>query len=140
MESIARKGIPKPSVLAAFLVPFTAEGKRHSRRGAKYPLRGTGCHVGLRPPRNDGMAGRGRIATGARRPRNDRAVPQGHLLRCVGDAGPYGGTDCHASLRLTPVSLRVGRFAGLTGHRPVIQHREPLKGEAKGEFRACGGG
>ena len=24
-----------------------------------------------------------------------------------------------------PVSLRVGRFADLTGHRPVIQHREP---------------
>ncbi len=42
MESIARKGIPKPSVLAAFLVPFAAEGKRHSRRGAKYPLRGDG--------------------------------------------------------------------------------------------------
>ena len=37
MESIARKGIPKPSVLAAFLVPFAADGKRHSRRGAKYP-------------------------------------------------------------------------------------------------------
>ena len=91
MESIARKGIPKPSVLAAFLVPFAAEGKRHSRRGAKYPLRGTDCHVGLRPPRNDTSS---------------------------------------ASLRLTPVSLRVGRFAGLTGHRPVIQHREPLEGKA----------
>ena len=36
------------------------------------------------------------------------------------------------SLWLTPVSLRVGRFAGLTGHRPVIQHREPLEGKAKG--------
>ena len=30
------------------------------------------------------------------------------------------------------VSLRVGRFAGLTGHRPVIQHRGPLKGKAFG--------
>ena len=31
-----------------------------------------------------------------------------------------------------PVSLRVGRFAGLTRHRRVIQHREPLKGKANG--------
>ena len=29
-----------------------------------------------------------------------------------------------------PVSLRVGRFAGLTRHRRVIQHRGPLKGKA----------
>ena len=29
-----------------------------------------------------------------------------------------------------PVSLRVGRFAGLTGHRPVIQYREPPRGKA----------
>ena len=29
-----------------------------------------------------------------------------------------------------PVSLRVGRFADLTRHRRVIQHREPLKGKA----------
>ena len=28
------------------------------------------------------------------------------------------------------VSLRVGRFAGLTRHRPVIQYRGPLKGKA----------
>ena len=34
-----------------------------------------------------------------------------------------------------PVSLRVGRFAGLTRHRCVIQHREALKGKAWG----CGG-
>ena len=31
-----------------------------------------------------------------------------------------------------PVSLRVGRSADLTGHRPVIQYREPLKGKAWG--------
>ena len=31
-----------------------------------------------------------------------------------------------------PVSLRVGRSAGLTRHRRVIQHREPLKGKAWG--------
>jgi len=31
-----------------------------------------------------------------------------------------------------PVSLRVGRFAGLTRHRRVIQYREPLKGKANG--------
>ena len=29
-----------------------------------------------------------------------------------------------------PVSLRVGRFAGLTRHRRVIQRREALKGKA----------
>ena len=29
-----------------------------------------------------------------------------------------------------PVSLRVGRFADLTRHRRVIQHREPLEGKA----------
>ena len=31
-----------------------------------------------------------------------------------------------------PVSLRVGRFAGLTRHRRVIQHRGPIKGKANG--------
>ena len=31
-----------------------------------------------------------------------------------------------------PVSLRVGRSAGLTRHRRVIQHREPIKGKAWG--------
>ena len=36
-----------------------------------------------------------------------------------------------------PVSLRVGRFAGLTRHRRVIQHREPLKGEG---LSLCGPG
>ena len=34
-----------------------------------------------------------------------------------------------------PVSLRVGRSADLTGHRPVIQHREPPGGRLEG----CGG-
>ena len=29
-----------------------------------------------------------------------------------------------------PVSLRVGRSADLTGHRPVIQYREPPRGKA----------
>ena len=29
-----------------------------------------------------------------------------------------------------PVSLRVGRSAGLTRHRRVIQHRGPIKGKA----------
>ena len=32
-----------------------------------------------------------------------------------------------------PVSLRVGRFAGLTRHRRVIQHRGPIKGKALGD-------
>ena len=36
----------------------------------------------------------------------------------------------HPSASLTPVSLRVGRFAGLTRHRRVIQRREALKGKA----------
>ena len=34
-----------------------------------------------------------------------------------------------------PVSLRVGRFAGLTRHRRVIQYREPLKGKANAAGR-----
>jgi len=56
-----------------------------------------------------------------------------------------GGTACgrdgefYAAARLhlirhgfavPPVSLRVGRFADLTRHRRVIQHREPLEGKA----------
>ena len=44
------------------------------------------------------------------------AAAAGHLIR-HGFAVP-------------PVSLRVGRFADLTGHRRVIQHRDPLKGKA----------
>ena len=51
----------------------------------------------------------------------------------------WGDTACgrdrrrkapHPSASLTPVSLRVGRFAGLTRHRRVIQHRGPIKGKA----------
>ena len=34
-----------------------------------------------------------------------------------------------------PVSLRVGRFADLTRHRRVIQHRGPIKGEGLGVRR-----
>ena len=45
----------------------------------------------------------------------------------------------HPSASLPPVSLRVGRFAGLTGHRPVIQYREPLKGKAWGIKRSARG-
>ncbi len=50
---------------------------------------------------------------------------------------PAGGTGDERPLirhgfAVPPVSLRVGRFAGLTGHRPVIQHRGPLKGKANG--------
>ena len=36
----------------------------------------------------------------------------------------------HPSASLTPVSLRVGRFAGLTRHRRVIQHCGPCEGKA----------
>ena len=43
---------------------------------------------------------------------------------------------CAATPHLPPsgasVSLRVGRSAGLTRHRRVIQHRGPLKGKANG--------
>ena len=50
-----------------------------------------------------------------------------------GDAacGRDGGRGTpHPSASGAPVSLRVGRFAGLTGHRPVIQYREPPRGKA----------
>ena len=80
------------------------------------------------------------------------------LRRCGGDtsSAPFGGTfpsrgrltgvcppgegltlrrdegrgTPHPSASLTPVSLRVGRFAGLTRHRRVIQHRDPSRGKA----------
>ena len=42
------------------------------------------------------------------------AAAAGHLIRPLG----------------APVSLRVGRFADLTRHRRVIQHRGPLEGKA----------
>ena len=53
---------------------------------------------------------------GRRRQRNACAGARLHLIR-HGFAVP-------------PVSLRVGRSAGLTRHRRVIQHREPLEGKA----------
>ena len=53
-----------------------------------------------------------------RRQRNARVWARLHLIR-HGFAVP-------------PVSLRVGRSAGLTRQRRVIQHREPLKGKALG--------
>ena len=39
-----------------------------------------------------------------------------------------------------PVSLRVGRSAGLTRHRRIIQHRGPIKGECLGVRRDDGRG
>ena len=68
-------------------------------------------------------------------------------LRGYTSSAPYGGTFPSRG-RLTgarpagaPVSLRVGRSAGLTGHRPVIQHREPPGGRLTlrrdGEFYAA---
>ena len=53
------------------------------------------------------------------------ACGRGHLIR-HGCAVP-------------PVSLRVGRSAGLTRHRRVIQHREPLEGKANGGAPAGAG-
>ena len=71
--------------------------------------------------------------------------PRGRLWQVAADAAGYGGTACgrdgefYAAARLhlirhgfavPPVSLRVGRFADLTRHRRVIQHREPLEGKS----------
>ena len=59
----------------------------------------------------------------------------------MGDAAYGRDGEFYAAARLhlirhgfavPPVSLRVGRFAGLTRHRPVIQHRGPIKGKANG--------
>ena len=48
-----------------------------------------------------------------------------------GNWGFFAAARLHLTRPLgAPVSLRVGRFAGLTGHRRVIQHREPLEGKA----------
>ena len=58
---------------------------------------------------------------GGRRLRAGRGV----LRRCA--ATP------HLPPSGAPVSLRVGRFAGLTRHRRVIQHRGPLKGKTNGD-------
>ena len=70
--------------------------------------------------------------------------PGGRLWLVAADAAgvwgtpPAGGTGDEGHLirhgfAAPPVSLRVGRSAGLTGHRPVIQYREPPQGE--GFFR-----
>ena len=41
-----------------------------------------------------------------------------------------GAATPHLPPSGAPVSLRVGRFAGLTRHRRIIQHRGPIKGKA----------
>ena len=50
----------------------------------------------------------------------------------VGDTFPRSGARNYIrhGFAAPPVSLRVGRFADLTRHRPVIQHRGPCKGKA----------
>ena len=60
-------------------------------------------------------------------------------LRGYTSSAPFGDTFPSRG-RLTgvrppgePVSLRVGRSAGLTGHRRVIQHCGPIKGEGLGD-------
>ena len=61
----------------------------------------------------------------------------------------YGDAACgrdrrrkapHPSASLAPVSLRVGRSAGLTRHRRVIQYRGPIKGKALGGCATRGEG
>ena len=52
----------------------------------------------------------------------------------------YGGrrlragqeTKAPSSVSFAATCLPAGRFAGLTGHRRVIQHRGPLKGKTNG--------
>ena len=48
-----------------------------------------------------------------------------------------GGDTLSVTLRVPPVSLRLGHAAGLTPHRGVIQHRVaaslPIKGKAWGD-------
>ena len=64
-----------------------------------------------------------------------RLTPPGSLRRRL-----RGGTRAlrrcaatpHPPPTGAPVSLRVSRSAGLTGHRPVIQHRGPPRGKANG--------
>ena len=62
-------------------------------------------------------------------------------IGCAGGVGDYqiapiaARSTAMGRWRLTPpgyggTCLPAGRSAGLTGHRPVIQHREPLKGKA----------
>ena len=60
-------------------------------------------------------------------------APGREIARCGGDGGLYAAARLHLirhGFAVPPVSLRVGRFADLTGHRRVIQHRDPLKGKA----------
>ena len=60
-------------------------------------------------------------------------APGREIARCGGDGGLYAAARLHLirhGFAVPPVSLRVGRFADLTRHRRVIQHREPLKGKA----------
>ena len=62
---------------------------------------------------------------------------------CAGGVGDYqiapiaARSTAMGRWRLTPpgyggTCLPAGRFAGLTGHRRVIQHREPCEGKANG--------
>ena len=52
----------------------------------------------------------------------------------VGDTFPRSGARNYIrhGFAAPPVSLRVGRSADLTGHRRVIQHREPIKRKTNG--------
>ena len=62
----------------------------------------------------------------------NNALAPGREIIPVGDkyyAYAAAAATPHPSASLTPVSLRVGRSAGLTRHRRVIQHRGPIKGE-----------
>ena len=57
-----------------------------------------------------------------------------------GDGEFYAAARLHLirhGFAVPPVSLRVGRFADLTRHRRVIQHREPLEGKALGVWHSA---
>ena len=76
----------------------------------------------------------GRRLRAGRGTRDTSSAPFGGTFSC---AHPSVSTGAPSRGRLTgvrppgePVSLRVGRSAGLTGHRPVIQYREPPRGKA----------
>ena len=84
-------------------------------------------------------AGRTSVPTTITRSLSENALSPSRLRRRPPPRGGRGARGAHTSsvsLWLTPVSLRVGRFAGLTRHRLVIQYREPLKGKAFGCVRA----
>ena len=60
-------------------------------------------------------------------------APGREIARCGGDGGLYAAARRHLirhGFAAPPVSLRVGRSAGLTRHRRIIQHRGPIKGKA----------